>query len=538
MDRWHCRTLRLPRFAAVAVLLVAGLLALREPALAQQGAENWYTSSSFGYSIAWPMPWYLSSESNDGTYDTLVLRDDAGLVQFSGARFTNDSLQHVLEINVESYRSDSSFANFEQLPAGDCAYPTDGLVACYRFDATFSDGSVNALASLFEARSLGEGVMLIMTALVPEPLFAGYLSKWQEFVVAGVGEPIPAPATGNDWEMVEIGGADYRIEPGVAALDRDLAIEGIEFARRTVQAMAEPLSTDRLTVNVQTGASPRGPDQYGFTSDNAIFIYTGSSSWPLIAPIERVQGLVHEYFHIYQFDRLENAETEVPYWFLEGSADAFGFLAVSSLGVTDQLDFIHLSLSRVGQNPVPETLCSHDVYDETMTAEAYSLAHLAIQDLLARNGQSIEALVQIFEEIGNGSTFEAAFTDTFKIDPAQFCTDVETWRATLAQVDDVPPDLLITAGKDIPSQVELTSVPEQAAPGQQVIFTASTTAGANCQLELTPGKRSSSITKETFANGSGEAFWLLIVPAEALPGEAAVEISCGGEVAQAQFAIT
>ena len=51
--------------------------------------------------------------------------------------------------------------------------------------------------------------------------------------------------------------------------------------------------------------------------------------------MERLQGLVHEYFHMFQFDRLDRGDATVPGWFQEGSADAFGFLAASQLGVTD-----------------------------------------------------------------------------------------------------------------------------------------------------------------------------------------------------------
>ena len=63
--------------------------------------------------------------------------------------------------------------------------------------------------------------------------------------------------------------------------------------------------------------------------------------------MERLQGLVHEYFHMFQFDRLDRGDATVPGWFQEGSADAFGFLAASQLGVTDQIDFIRLSLYRL-----------------------------------------------------------------------------------------------------------------------------------------------------------------------------------------------
>ena len=120
----------------------------------------------------------------------------------------------------------------------------------------------------------------------------------------------------------------------------------------------------------------------------------------------------------------------------------------------------------------PGPLCSYAVIDETFTPEVYSLAHLAIQGLLARNGQSISALFQIFDEIGDGATFEDAFADTFHVSVDQFCADVEAWRATLAPVDDYPPDLVVYQGEDLPSEVAFASAPAQAEPGQQVLVTA------------------------------------------------------------------
>lgn len=537
MSQFDRRTLRWPRILLIAIVLCGPLKGIDAPVQAAQISEESYTSPTFGYSIAWPLPWYQSEEYNDGTYDTLLLADDVSNVQFSGALLPNDSPQQLVEVNAEGYRTDSRIAGFEQLPEVECAFPTDGYVACYRFDATFDDGSVDRLVALFEARSLGDGVLLIMIAHVPEPWFAEYLTAWQGFAVAGAGEPVPTVATGDDWESIAIGEARFRIEPGVSALDRDLAIEGIELARRSVQALTGPLGANRLTVTVRTGASPFGPDQYAYTHGNAIFVYTGSDSWPLVAPIERIQGLVHEYFHIYQFDRLDEVETRIPAWFLEGSAETFGFLVASELGITDQIDFIRVSLYRIGENPVPGTLCSHNVSDDTFTAEVYSLAHLAMQDLLARNGQGVGALVQVFDAIANGATFEAAFTDTFHQDVAQFCTGVESWRATLARVEDVPADLMVYEGQDLPSEVVSTTVPVDAHAGDQVIFTAQTTAGSNCSLSLSLDKRHQ-ITRETFANGSGEAFWLVIVPEDTAVGVGVAQFSCGQGIVRQQFTIT
>ena len=146
--------------------------------------------------------------------------------------------------------------------------------------------------------------------------------------------------------------------------------------------------------------------------------------------------------------------------------------------------------------------------------------------------------MQVFDEIGNGATFEDAFADTSHVSVDQFCADVEAWRATLAPVDDYPPDLVVYQGEDLPSEVAFASAPAQAEPGQQVLVTANTTAAANCDLNMTVDRRSGPIFSETFANGSGEAFWLVIVPENALPGQVSVEISCGAAPVSRQLTIT
>jgi hypothetical protein len=537
MQRSHGRSLRFFRFQLIAALLIATLAGMAEHSLAQQNTPNSYVSPTYGYSIAWPMPWYVASELSDGTYDSLVLADDQSSLQLLGARLGNVTAQAFAEQAIEQYRSDPELMNFEQLPTSECPYQTDGFAACYRYDAALSDGSVVGATSLFEARDIGGGVMLRMVAGVREPHLAEYLPKWASLVVAGPGEQLAAPTDGADWETLTIDGATYRIEPGVPALDRDLAIEGIEFARRTLRAAGGAFDIDRLTITVRATASPRDPYEYGMAQNNSVFIYTGSKGWREISPIERLHGLVHEYVHLYQFDRLELGSSVVPTWFIEGAAEAFGYLAISQLGVTNQMDFIQFALYRLGLNPVPGTLCSY-AFEDSIVVEVYPLAYLAIQDLLARNGLDVGALVRIFEDVAQGASFETAFKDMFGVELAQFCTDVEAWRTRLPLVDVAPPDLQIAAGQDLPGQVTLTSIPEQAAPGEQLLFTAATTAGANCHLSLTPGKRSPAIAMDTFANGSGEAFWLFIVPPGTLPGEATVEIGCGGDRVLAQFTIT
>jgi hypothetical protein len=537
MTRWSFRRCGLARVLLVAVLGMSGLPLPGVPARAAQSAETSYISPDFGYSIAWPLPWYVSSEYVEPEVDTVELSDDQSSVQFSGALLGDESIQQAAMGIVDSIRSDPANANVALLDARTCSFPTDGAVLCYRSDTTLSDGSVVGVTGLVETRLLGNGVVLFMIAGVREPHLAEYLAKWAVFEIAGPGAPVPAIASNGDWEVLSYGGATYRIQPGVSALDRDLAVQGVEYARRSVAAMAGRLSEPRLTVSVLSGASPLDPNQYGLARSKAIWVYTGSDSWPQISPIERLQGLVHEYFHLYQFDRLDLVDTLVPAWFIEGSADAFGYLAVSQLGITDQMDFVSLGLYRLGKVPVSGPLCDYVIDDETFSFEKYALAFLAVQDLLARSGQSIDALVRIFAEIGNGATFDTAFSNTFHADLNEFCAREPDWRATLAQVDVIPQDLTVHTGNDLPSSVRSTVIPAKAAAGQQILITATTSAGSNCQLTATFRGGARRVTEETFANGSGEAFWLMIVPDGTLPGAALVSIDCGANVVQQHFSV-
>lgn len=538
MARWRLRW-----FGLIRVLLVAALCASAVPlhelsARAAQPSETayTYTSPSFGYSIAWPLPWYISGEYTDSGYDTIELTDDQSSVQFSGGRLGDETVQDAAMGIIDSLREDPTNANVTVLDAGSCPFKGEGSVLCYRYDATLSDGSSTGVTGLVETRLLGNDILLYMIAGVREPHLAEYLPKWAQIQVAAPGTALPEIAANAGWEVIGYGDATYRIQPGVSRLDRDLAIEGIEYARRTVAAMAGPWSDERLTVSVLTSASPEDPTQYGLARSSAVWIYTGSDSWPTISPIERLQGLVHEYFHLYQFDRLDLVDTQVPAWFLEGSADAFGFLAASHLGITDQMDFIRLGLYRVGASPVSGALCDY-VFDADFTVDVYSLAYLSVQDLLARNGLSIDALVQIFVEIGNGATFEAAFSKMFHTNVADFCAAEPGWRATLAPVDEIPPDLTVYQGTDLHSRVRSAVIPMSADPGQQILITATTAAGSNCQMTATFRGGAAPIIEETFANGSGEAFWLMIVPEGTPPGAVAVLIDCGANLVEQQFAI-
>ncbi|HET9658914.1 MAG TPA: hypothetical protein VFP05_01185 [Thermomicrobiales bacterium] len=538
MARWPVWWFGLVRLVLVATFGVTGLLVPGTPARASQSAETTYTSPNFGYSIAWPLPWYVSSEGVDSGYDMLELSDDQSSVQFSGTRFGDVTAQQAAMSVVDSLREDPTNANVAVLDKSSCPFQSNGAVVCYRYDVTLGEGPAVGVTGVIEARSLGDGLILLMIAGVREPHLAEYLPKWSSFEVAAPAAPLPEIAANRDWQVVSYGDATYRIQPGVPDLDRDLAVEGIEYARRTVAAMTGSWSKDPLSVTVLSSAYPLDSTQYGLTRGSGIWIYTGSDSWPTISPIERLQGLVHEYFHLYQFDRLSTVDTEVPAWFLEGSAEAFGYLAVSQFGITDQMDFVELGLFRLEANPVSGSLCEYVDDDETFPFEIYSLAYLAVQDLLARNGESVDALVDIFTQIGNGATFEAAFAETFQTDLVSFCAGEPGWRATLAPVDDIPPDLAVYQGKDLPGAVRIAVIPARVRPGQQILITAVTSAGANCQLTASFHGGVRQLRQETFANGSGEAFWLMIVPEGTLPGDAVASIDCGANVVRQPFSVS
>jgi len=126
--------------------------------------------------------------------------------------------------------------------------------------------------------------------------------------------------------------------------------------------------------------------------------------------------LPHENFHSVQsylgkYDgRVHRA---LPVWFVEGSADYFGYMSYANAN-NKKYSSIRSSIDRG-----PETtgmLAEYDSYSKY----PYNIGRVAVEYLVASKG--FDAVVQVFADYGNGISFENSFEKTFDISLKEFYT--------------------------------------------------------------------------------------------------------------------
>ena len=84
----------------------------------------------------------------------------------------------------------------------------------------------------------------------------------------------------------------------------------------------------------------------------------------------------------------------------------------------------------------------------------------------------------------------------------------------------------------------LRDAPPLTIPGEQIVITAVALPATACALSFdATGNLGPPIVRTTFADGTGDLFWLLTIPAETPTGYAAVRIGCGADPVTALIAI-
>jgi hypothetical protein len=212
-----------------------------------------------------------------------------------------------------------------------------------------------------------------------------------------------------------------------------------------------------------------------------------------------------------------------------------GFQIVSQLGVTDQDEIYASNLYSLTEFPASGPLSNLDTSD-SMGADAYPLAYVAVQYLLASKGMSVAALGDVYSRLEDGASFEEAFAAVFGEPLDQFYADFEALRAQLQQVTQLPDDFWPIEEDALPAPVVLGDTPPQVGRGQQMVVVGKTRPLTDCDAELRLGVET--VRRETYANGEGEVFWLITVPVDAPVGPATLSVACDAMPVTAQLAIT
>ncbi len=355
-------------------------------------------------------------------------------------------------------------------------------------------------------------------------------------LVLAVGLPMAAPievsAQARGQEVHN--GATFLFDPGVSELDKYDVIEGIRLGQLLIADYFGFPNLANLRITVLGAADDQSDTTLASAYGSEIEVYTGSEVWQSLSQIERVETLVHELFHVYQNQMIESAIEPELLWFAEGTADAVGFQAIFPLGVTDQGEVYNLMSYMLTLYPLATPLSQLEGYD-SMDADAYPVAYMAVQYLLGSRGLSVSAIGDVYEGLAAGQTFADAFETAFGVSLPAFYAEFEAWRTGIVRTAELDDDFWTEELTSTASALTLDPVPTQVSPTGQLILSGQAAPDVTCTLAVMIG--ATTIQRPAEANGSGEVYWMVSMPEGTVPGTGSLSASCGGAPVNAAFAI-
>jgi len=512
---------RFCRFVLIVLMVTPVWLVNVGSATAAQLSGSTYTSPNYGYSISWPSGLAMLSETSDSVSESLSLGDQQSFVYFV-ASDDPISPRGAVDSFADFVRTDQRYSSVTELPASSCqverSSPPDAL-RCFQFDRAESDGVWVTEGLLIRGWDLGNGTTLLMLASAKWDSFDFYRSIFGQIVVTLHGSAAPAQP-----DMRPTGELAIIFEPGVSESDRLDISESARLGTRVIGSFLGPAGLDTAEIIVRAAESPSGPFTMASTLGQQIEVFTGGAAWQSAPSLIRIEAVVHELMHVYQNTLEKSVMYTAPLWFDEGTAEAVGYLAISQLGVVDQDEIYALALAMLTHFPVSGSLAALTPYG-SMTADSYPLAYIAVQYLLGRSGMSVSALAQVYEAIDRGRSFADAFASIFGISVDEFYVEFDDWRSRLAQVTEFPLDFVTPPSSGLAAPATWALVPSSIERGDQLVLVVATEPGAACTIRvLVPGQP---VERTAQANGDGEAFWLITIPATTPIGLLTAQASCG-----------
>jgi hypothetical protein len=332
----------------------------------------------------------------------------------------------------------------------------------------------------------------------------------------------------------------YSISSGVSPSDEASVREGIALAIIYLHETYRSNLKHDLFVNVRDVASPTDPGILAFASGSFLVVFTGAPSWDYMAPALRLQVIIHEFVHIYQFDVTGDDMLASPLWIIEGMAEYVSFDVVQGLGVLDSGDVYDEQTWNAarGLDQMPKLSALEGVHDfQNADGPVYSLSYLAIDALV--DNDPVVRLRKYLRLIAGGSPWPVAFEQAFGTKPEEFYEQFQHWVSEdmLAPTHEPASFKTVTADRT-KSDVAITGSPISADPGEQVVVIAQTDPGTDCTFEFRDGDGKRADTNSTVADGSGLVFWLETLPAATSGGNGKFMINCGGARDAIDFSIT
>jgi hypothetical protein len=321
----------------------------------------------------------------------------------------------------------------------------------------------------------------------------------------------------------------FSVSEDVSAEDESYVREGISLAEDYLRETLSDGIHDDLSVNVRDTADPVDDSTLAFASDDFLVVFAGSPYWDTLAPFLRMQTVIHEYVHIYQFDMVGDSEDGSPMWLIEGMAEYLAFDAVAQLGVVDQrtVEDYHAWAVLNGGYELDPLSSLESIWDfQSAEGPIYSLAYLAVSQLVG--DLPSKQLERYLEIVHDGATWQEAFPEAFGMDAEEFYAEFEGWLADdLIAPRRIPAAFRETYAVEQGSPVTILSASEETLPGDQAIVLAETDRGSQCSFTLRDENGERMATLQTFADRTGIVFWLVTIPESSPAGRSEVLVDCG-----------
>jgi hypothetical protein len=321
----------------------------------------------------------------------------------------------------------------------------------------------------------------------------------------------------------------FDIAKAVSTEDAVYVREGITLAQDYVTETLSDISDSPLYVAVFDDDDFFCGQALACATETSIVVLAGTPKWNSLAPFERVQTIVHEYIHVYQYAMAHDAVDTMPAWFIEGMAEYLAYDAVAQLGLVRASDVRDFHAWALAWNPdiaaLDDLENAYAFYSEY--GPAYSLAYLALDELMKE--RPLSDLDRFLEQVGKGHNWRASFQKVFERDLNAFYRSFAIARDDLVAPRRKPKPFTPVIPEFDESPLSIDSVSGPVAVGDQLTVLARADAAAVCRIRLRNERSGEDVLRSTFADGSGHLFWLMTIPEYFEEGPATMTAACGGE---------
>jgi hypothetical protein len=254
--------------------------------------------------------------------------------------------------------------------------------------------------------------------------------------------PAPAPTPPSNFGVFT-----FSFDSGTSVADQELIGQATQIANDYFSAaLGRTITTPTQIRGVVSAAGCSQGGSAAFTGPGSVTFCMSNPGWTQPGPNARRKIVVHELYHVLQFERrwLGNVQTAGPDWIIEGAAELIGYKGLDSRGILSYAtaqgcqikEYTDFGVQRPPGLPNLSALESRQAWQQTQ-GPLYALAMTGIDQLVTARG--LASLNLYMDAIAGGaSTFPAAFQQAFGQTPAQFYDQFPAYRAGLT----VPPAYL------------------------------------------------------------------------------------------------